>query len=234
MIKTGCCGFATSKEEYYNTFPAVEVQQIFYQPPALNVLDRWRNEAPPGFEFTIKAWQLITHTTSSPTYRKLRYRIHEENKGHFGSFMPSDEVYRAWDMTVACAEVLGSKIVVFQSPSSFTPSPDNKKNMKKFFKKIKRKNLTLVWEPRGEWAEEDISRICKEFKLVHCVDPFKSKTTAGKINYFRLHGKEGGYRYKYTKSDLAELKKMCKKSLSYCMFNNMYMLEDAGEFKKIA
>jgi len=50
----------------------VEVQQTFYQIPRIATGKRWREEAPPDFEFTMKAWQLITHEPSSPTYRRLR------------------------------------------------------------------------------------------------------------------------------------------------------------------
>ena len=234
MLKVGCCGFATSKEEYYRLFPVVEVQQTFYQPPDLKTLDKWRNEAPKNFEFTLKAWQIITHSTTSPTYRRLRYRIPEDKKKNFGSFIPSDEVFRAWDMTSACAEMLEARIIVFQCPTKFTPTAENKKNMKRFFKKIKRKKFIFAWEPRGEWVEKEIAKVCKENRLIHCVDPFRSKAAHGKIRYFRLHGREGGYRYKYTKHDTIELKKMCRKADTYCMFNNMYMLEDAREFKKSA
>ncbi|MHC1610664.1 MAG: DUF72 domain-containing protein [Candidatus Methanospirareceae archaeon] len=34
--------------------------------------ERWRLRAPKEFEFTVKAWQLITHEPTSPTYRKAR------------------------------------------------------------------------------------------------------------------------------------------------------------------
>ena len=50
-----------SVREYFETFPLVEVQQTFYEPPAPRTLLRWREQAPDSFEFTMKAWQLITH-----------------------------------------------------------------------------------------------------------------------------------------------------------------------------
>jgi uncharacterized protein YecE (DUF72 family) len=78
MIKVGCCGFPVKRETYYHTFQVAEVQQTFYQPPLLATGKRWREEAPPDFEFTMKAWQLITHEPSSPTYRRLRMKIPEE------------------------------------------------------------------------------------------------------------------------------------------------------------
>lgn len=66
-IKIGLCGFTIAMAEYPRRYPVVEVQQTFYQPPAEGVMSRWLAAMPAGFEFTIKAWQLITHPATSPT-----------------------------------------------------------------------------------------------------------------------------------------------------------------------
>jgi uncharacterized protein YecE (DUF72 family) len=60
-IKVGTCGFGGSKTDYARQLACVEVQQTFYQPPLLSTLARWRAQVPDHFEFTLKAWQLITH-----------------------------------------------------------------------------------------------------------------------------------------------------------------------------
>ena len=70
-MEVGLCGFSMAQSKYALHFPVVEVQHTFYQPPAAATLDRWRAAMPAAFEFTIKAWQLITHSGSSPTYRRL-------------------------------------------------------------------------------------------------------------------------------------------------------------------
>jgi hypothetical protein len=70
MIRLGMCGFTIGTAEYYRQFPVVEVQHTFYDPPPLPTLERWRTEAPEGFEFTMKAWQVITHLGTSSTYRR--------------------------------------------------------------------------------------------------------------------------------------------------------------------
>ena len=74
----GCCGWAGSQTQYFSQFHAVEIQSTFYDPPASKVATRWRATAPSDFEFCIKAWQLITHSPSSPTYRRLRRPIDAE------------------------------------------------------------------------------------------------------------------------------------------------------------
>lgn len=71
-VKIGCCGFPVARRRYWEGLAAVEIQRTFYQPPRLETARRWRQGAPVDFEFTLKAWQLITHEASSPTYRRLR------------------------------------------------------------------------------------------------------------------------------------------------------------------
>ena len=60
-LQIGTCGFRSTKEEYAETLACVEVQHTFYQPPMVKTLERWRATMPEQFEFTLKAWQLITH-----------------------------------------------------------------------------------------------------------------------------------------------------------------------------
>ena len=64
-VCVGCCGFPMGRKAYFQRFSLVEVQQTFCKPPRLETLARWHQEAPEGFEFILKAWQLITHEPSS-------------------------------------------------------------------------------------------------------------------------------------------------------------------------
>ena len=238
-IKTGCCGFPTGKKKYYADFAIVEMQSIFYRIPSLRLIEKWRNSAPKEFEFTLKAPQLITHEPSSPTYRKLECEISLDKKKFYGFFKPTYQVFQAWNQAKKIAEVLKAKVIIFQTPNSFTPVQENVQNMKKFFATIKKdRNGTapdLAFEPRGKWPETLVKEICQEFDLIHCVDPFKNRPVWGGVKYFRLHG-VGDYRYKYTKEDLKRLKTECAagaNSCCYCMFNNVYMYPNALEFKKL-
>jgi len=233
MIKVGCCGFAVARRKYYDNFEVVEIQKVFYQFPKLETILKWREEAPKGFEFTLKAPQLITHLPSSPTYRKLGYSIPDKEKANYGFFKPTDEVFEAWEKTQKIAQLLEANIVIFQMPPSFHPTPENKRNMRNFFRKIKRQGLLLVWEPRGDWDGKEIRSLCSQLGLVHCVDPFRAEALSGEFVYFRLHGIVD-YRYRYTDRDLRKLKVKCEeKKEVYCMFNNVYMFEDATRFKKM-
>ena len=233
-VKTGCCGFRMAQREYTAQFPVVEVQQTFYQPPQVRTLERWRAEAPIDFEFTLKAWMLITHEARSPTYRRLKRELSESEREECGAFRPTAIVREAWDVTLACAEALGARRVLFQCPASFKPTKTNVTNMRKFFGRMKRpRALELLWEPRGGWADALVRELCQEFELTHVVDPFAARTVTPGRCYFRLHGRTG-FRYVYEDDELSELYGMLpREGTSYVLFNNVRMREDAARFQRL-
>lgn len=225
----GCCGFPVARKAYYEHFQCVEVQQTFYQPPEERTLKRWREEAPEGFEFTLKAWQLITHEPRSPTYRRLRLRLPERELEACGGFKPSDRVFWAWEVTKTSALILEAKIVIFQTPLSFRPVEEAVANLRAFFSSIERGPLLLGWEPRG-WPPALVGDLCRELDLLHVVDPFKEEATWGGIRYWRLHGRDG-YRYRYSDEELLVLAARLEEDKDhYVFFNNTQMFEDARRF----
>ena len=234
LLHIGCSGFRSSRESYYEKLDAVEVQHTFYQPPQVTTLKRWREEAPRGFEFAVKAWQLITHTSSSPTRRRLKRQLTDEEKEGAGSFRPSGIVREAWDVTRECAAALKARAVLFQCPASFRPFEDNVEHMRAFFKSVERGRLNFCWEPRGDWPRTLVKELCDELDLWHVVDPFKERTITPRRCYFRLHGRRG-WRYKYEDAELEELYTMLPKGArSYVFFNNVEMLDDARRFRELA
>lgn len=234
MILIGCSGFSSSRAAYFGRLPAVEVQQTFYQPPRAETLARWRAEAPPDFAFAVKAWQLITHQSSSPTYRRLKKSLSEEERAGAGSFRASAVVEEAWGVTLQSAEALAARAVLFQCPASFGPTPENVARVRAFFKGRERRGLDFCWEPRGGWPRELVGELCEGLDLWHVVDPFSERTATPARCYFRLHGRRG-WRYKYEEGELEELLSMLpRRGVSYVFFNNVHMLDDATRFKEMA
>lgn len=232
-IKIGTCGFRGNKHEYSEILSAVEIQHTFYQPPQIRTLERWREAMPDEFEFAIKAWQLITHEATSPTYRRLKKKLTETEKLEAGSFKPTEIVQEAWETTLLCAQALKAKTVLFQCPASFDQNTENIENLENFFSTIKRGKLILAWEPRGDWNRQIIQGICENLDLWHAVDPFKDKSVTPDKIYYRLHGRTG-WRYKYEESELEELAEMLPKNkTAYVFFNNIFMTEDALKFQEI-
>lgn len=232
-MKVGCCGFPLPQARYVTQFPVVEVQQTFYQPPRLATLERWRAQAPSEFEFTLKAWQLITHPVSSPTYKRLKAPLSDIERRECGGFQPSAIVHEAWMATRICAETLQAQSVLFQCPASFVPSEQNVANLRDFFSRIKRRGLRLLWEPRGPWAGELVEGLCRDLDLVHVVDPFLSRTVTRDFFYYRLHG-GAHYQQQFKDHELRQLLAVVPSDKpAYVLFNNVSMLEDASRFQAV-
>ncbi|MEW6456880.1 MAG: DUF72 domain-containing protein [Acidobacteriota bacterium] len=227
-IIIGCAGFQKARKVYYEKFNFVEIQKIFYEPPSLDLMGKWREESPESFIFSIKAWQVITHPPSSPTYKKMK-RLPPETCGFF---RPSEQVYEAYEVTLKIAKILKSDFILFQCPKSFTPTQENKANMEKFFKKIKRSGINFGWEPRGEsWKDEIILEICRKLNLIHVVDPFQRESLYGKFSYYRLHGIKSPF-YRYQEKDFKFLVKKFINERNFVVFNNVASFDDALTFKE--
>lgn len=231
----GCCGWTEAQARYVQRFRTIELQTTFYEPPSIAVATRWRAEAPPEFRFCMKAWQLITHTPASPTYRRLKSTLSPTERDLYGSFRPTEQVWLAWQRTKQVAEILRAKVIVFQCPKSFLPTREHITHLTAFFQQIDPGDCTIAWEPRGDdWSADLIRGLCAENQLVHCVDPFQSLPVYGDSLYWRLHGKSG-YRYRYTDDDLTMLKAKLQAHArvpgpNYVLFNNIYSKDDALRF----
>ena len=232
-INIGTCGFRTNKEEYVQRLSTVEIQHIFYQPPQVKTLESWRAAVPAEFEFTLKAWQLITHESKSPTYKRLRRKLSDAELVQAGSFKPTEIVRDAWETTLASATALKARTVLFQCPASFKPTKENIANLENFFSTVERGKLNFCWEPRGAWSDDVVKGLCRDHDLWHTVDPFSNTTVTPDRCYFRLHGRKG-WRYEYENGELEELASLIPdKKLAYVFFNNITMTRDAETFQKI-
>lgn len=226
-IKIGCCGFSMTRKKYYTIYKAVELQDTFYTIKKPEYYEKLRKEAHQEFEFVIKASQLITHPSTSPTYRKLNIKL--KNLENYGYFKPTKEVMDIWNYTLQIATSLKSSMILFQSPATFKPSSENLKSIQEFFEKIERKNLILGWEPRGEWREEEIEKICNKLDLIDVVDPFLRKSTYTPKIYYRIHGGKG-YRKSYSIEELTPLVQEVKDKEGYIFFNNLSRVKDSQVF----
>lgn len=247
MIKVGCCGFGFYKgglKAYQRKFSIVEIQQTFYRLPMVKTAERWRADAPGEFEFVVKAWQALTHLTTSPTWRRSGVKPEELKKRDYGWLRPTEDNFEAWRRVKEICDALGAKICVLQSPPNFKCARENIEKMKIFLGKINRGDLELAWEPRGDWHEhpDEISDLCEELNLIHVVDLMRREPLSKhSIAYIRLHGlnpREYDYNYRYSEEELEELARRLKKLKRkhrevYCMFNNYTMYESAQSLQQI-
>ena len=235
-VRVGLCGFTMAFEDYVREYRLVEIQQTFYEPPREGTMRRWRALVPRDFEFTIKAWQLVTHDATSPTYRRLRSTLTAEDRAAVGSFRTTPIVLRAWQRTLDCAAILRATAILLQCPASFRPTDENIDRLRGFFRTVERPTgVRMLWEPRGAWPADVVAGLCRELDLVHVVDPFVSATVTPEQTYFRLHGVSGA-RHVYTDAELERLAGMLPSASgqpAYVLFNELPRVEDARRFRAI-
>lgn len=236
-VRVGLCGFTMAMEDYALHFPVVEIQHTFYEPPADDVMRRWLAVTPPSLEYTMKVWQLVTHSAASPTYRRMKRPIDPTREPGF--FRASPAVEDGWRRSVHSAGVLAATAMLFQSPASFTPDPENVDRLRRFFECIERPPARLLWEPRGPaWVRERTLAValCRDLQLVHVVDPFVTAPEPGTPVYWRLHGISGP-RHSYSEAELGQLRDMVaaveSEPPAYVMFNNLPRVANAKAFLRM-
>ena len=217
-------------DRYVREFPLVEVQHTFYEPPADALLTKWRRGAPSRFEFTIKAWQVVTHESGSPTYRRMKTPLPDEARGQVGAFRTTEPVLRAWSRTLECARILQATAVLLQCPRSFRPTAVNVERMRAFLGSVQRPEGRLLWEPRGDWPDDLLRELCRDLDLVHVVDPMQTETVTPEQTYYCLHGTTGS-RHVHTDEELRRLRDLVvDRPAPYVLFNNLPRVGDAQRF----
>src|SRR3954452_10236605 len=223
-------------DEYVREFPMVEIQQTFYEPPRDATMRRWRAEAPAEFEFTVKAWQLVTHEATSPTYRRLRRPLTDDERREAGSFRLTPIVLDGWRRTLECVRLLGATAVLLQCPASFRPTDEHVLRLRAFVTSIDRPDgVRLLWEPRGGWPPDLVRELCRDLDLSHVVDPFASATVTPERTYLRLHGTSGP-RHVYTDDELRQVARSLPDggdAPAYVLFNNLPRVGDARRFARL-
>ena len=201
--------------ESFETFPVVEIQQTFYDPPAPRTMLGWRETAPDGFEFTMKAWQVITHRSTSRTYWRNEEAAQRRRRDLVGGFQVTEPVLRARQTTVGAARIVRARSILFQCPASFRATDGNLEAMRRFFLEIERPDgLPLLWESRGPWPPDVLKGICRELTLVDVVDPFVRETT--------------------TDAELRELvSRVRDRTVAYVIFNNIPRVAGAQRFLRM-
>ncbi len=217
MIVVGCANFPTSMDKYFQIYKAVEINRTFYSIPRTQTLLRWRQMAPSGFIFSVKANRGISHDA------------------HMDSSSGPGE--KALSSTLEAAKALSASYILFQTPPSL--GPEALPAVRQTLMKAREQGFRVGYETRGnKWSghDEDLRNALQGIAS-HVVDPFVGREvwTEG-FHYFRLHGLgQRPYRYRYSNDELKKLKEIVE-ALSgdvLVIFNNTNMLEDSQRFIEI-
>jgi uncharacterized protein YecE (DUF72 family) len=162
---------ATKMFAYYaERFPTVEINATFYRMPTVAMADSWREKAPDGFSYALKAPRRITHDA--------RLQNCEDTLRYF------------CDSARAVGSHLGP--LLFQLPPNFRAAPDRLATFLKWLPG----DLRAAFEFRHEsWLSEEVYAVLGAHRVALCIADFGDHTTpivpTARHGYFRL--RDEGY-----------------------------------------
>lgn len=186
--------------EHFNT---VELNNTFYSFPKINSLQKWYQDSPSKFTFTVKAHRIITH-----------YKQFHNTK---------DTVNELYDIIGSgLQEKLGP--VLFQMPPRFAYTEARLENI---IQNLNPKFTNVVEMRHESWWKPEIYQQLSQHNISFCgmshpTLPDKVIQNTGTL-YYRLHGNEQLYSSAYSTGELKKLAKDVKATnakQAYIYFNN--------------
>ncbi len=209
-------------EFYSRYFNTLEINSTFYKFPITKNLEKFYNETPAEFRFSLKVPRLITH------YKKLK-----------------DCENLADDFYSAVKDGLKEKIgcILFQFPPGFKYSEENLNQLAV----LVNKNFNNVAEFRNaSWLEKPVIKKLEEYNIIvsglsHPLLPeYQAPVKNNPIMYYRFHGIPKLFYSDYSEKELMEFAKKLIKDTNpdgdiYIYFNNtasMAALKNASFLKE--
>ena len=166
---------------YAQTFDTVEINNSFYRLPRPELFERWRNQAPPGFCYAVKASRFLTHN------KKLK------------------EPEAPLALLIGNARHLGSHLgpILYQLPPSWKL---NRERLEHFLGALPG-DLTHVLEFREKsWMTDEVLAMLDRHGVAFCTHDMPGmkvpRWASGKAAYVRFHGVTGKYRGRYPDATL--------------------------------
>ncbi len=152
---------------YAQHFNTVEINNSFYRLPSADTFDAWRDQAPPGFLYAVKASRYLTHL------KKL--------------IDPEEPLARFFERASRLGRTLGP--VLYQLP------PHWQVNVERFehFLSVLPAGYTHVVEFRdASWLIEDIFALMERYGVAHCIHDMHPLKVPPRVTappaYIRFHG----------------------------------------------
>jgi len=196
---------------YASIFNSLEVNSSFYKIPLGRTVAKWTTEVPPGFTFSFKLWQGITHA------RELLY-----DQKDVGLFM--NAISMAGDRK-GC--------LLIQFPAGITGSYIQR--LRKLLDDLAQTGLTTGWKLAIEfrhptWYRDPVYQLLEQHNAAvvqHDMprSPTPAIDMATSFAYIRFHGEKGDYRGSYAHGHMQEYAGHIKDLLEenkdvYAYFNN--------------
>ncbi|MBW6424908.1 DUF72 domain-containing protein [Rhizobium sp. XQZ8] len=187
---------------YQENFSTVELNAPFYSWPTIGAVKTWMRQAAPGFIYTIKVCELITHIK--------RFENTQELVEDFGYI----------------ADLLGSQMgcFLFQLPPSVRYSPEM---LHLILSQLDPKHRNVVEFRHKSWWNEDVYAAFREAGAIFCSCsgprlPDELVRTSDDI-YVRFHGTQQWYRHDYSDAELTVWAQRIRESgakAAWIYFNN--------------
>jgi len=192
---------------YASQFSAVEVNATFYRTFKDQTYHNWRQRAPQGFGYVLKAPKLITH-------RKYLIDVEDDIKTFFHSCSLLQEKFEM--ILLQVAPNMPCDLMRLEKALHAFPDPGK----------------VAVEFRRPEWLSPAMLQLLRSVGATLCnVDSPKGKITGDLTSdkaYLRLHGRKHWYAYNYSPEELAEIAEIARNlarrgaSRVYIFFNNDY------------
>jgi uncharacterized protein YecE (DUF72 family) len=166
---------------YANVFQTVELNAPFYRWPKPATVRRWKRDAPPGFIYTVKVNQLITHERRMVRTRKL--------------------VQSFYEIAATLCEKMGC--FLFQFPPSYHYSASR---LKSIVTQLDPLHRNVVEFRHRSWWRDSVFRALRERGIAFCVvsAPRLPETLPPNqpLLYVRFSGRTQWYRHNYSADEL--------------------------------
>jgi uncharacterized protein YecE (DUF72 family) len=199
---------------YAKHLHTVEINYSFYRLPSEEAFDRWREQAPPGFVYAVKANRYLTHV------KRLKDA--------------AEPLERFLSRARRLGDTLGP--ILWQLPPRWRADPERLEA----FAALLPRDLLHAFEFRDpRWFVEPVQEILKCYKLSFCIFDMPGLDCptwiTGDAVYLRFHGSGAVYGGKYGRERLRPWAERIRTWLGegrtvYAYFNNDafgYALEDA-------
>ena len=170
-------------EYYADVFDTVELNASFYRLPSESAVRFWREKAPEGFVFSVKASRLITH------FRRLK------------------DVEAALDTFLRRMQGLEEHLgpLLFQLPPDFGPDHER---LEAFLELVPRRyRCAFEFRNRAWWSKETF-RLLEQHDAAFCIYNAGETTTpvvaTAPFVYVRFHGPSASYASSYSDEQLRE------------------------------
>jgi uncharacterized protein YecE (DUF72 family) len=205
---------------YASHFDTVEINYSFYRLPSKSAFEKWRQQAPKGFVYAVKANRYLTHM------KRLK------------------DVADPLERFLSHASLLEDKLgpILWQLPPKWRADPARLKA----FAKLLPDDMIHAFEFRDPgWFIQPVRKILEQFGLTHCIFDMPNircpKWITSPTIYLRFHGSQYVYGGRYGREGLQPWADRVNRWLAdghmiYAYFNNDvlgYAIEDARTLKSL-